>query len=1155
MARYFGGFRDRLKKRSKHLPVSEKDIDWVKVATTFSWSPAKRDYQWLEPEDYLSSFLNGNQADSEHESVFQGDGSMDAIGVEPFPHDTADEADAYTPEPPAPISYIPPFDFTPPGEHEEETPLFEDVVEEQPPVQAEDTLLRLRPAIDVQAELPMLEEYKLEIVSALQRRGRQIKMEEIILPGNLEQQLTAYHGKVGASVDSYELRARLQKFKQQLIDSHDQQSPVSSSLLRVDENILPSKPDNTSDREMDADYDSYILNSLNRLEASMQDVTVEENEALDEEKPFADEMPQVSPPSDEASDDDIDARKDYRRIEIENAPDETSPQQGSNDTLIEELPSNFADDSWLVLPIDTNKHNLQDEDLATPPGVEHASSQPEEEDAPDLAGLRADNDELLKALNTISSRFPQQDTGKKQHSKSLFRKKEVDDARESNQRNNRPINEEFGFADDELISSEKTEQDAIDAPVAHIEADDLDAFIPENEAIKADDTSLSDLLLQLRNERDDGMKVGSKPSSVDQQHPPTPVAETSEPIEFVSNQTVPAEKDVAQDTFTAIGPTVEEQAPEKNTPPATPEENSQVADLKRAKFIEDERKKLYSLIGKLEKDHTAGTAHSAKNQTSSIEQKPVEPMDSSPADAPNKAASKAPVVDEKEILGDQHAFSMLDASVISEVTEIVPDLQPEVLPNRGFKEVRLVDDTSSNDEFIPRTDSAIGESESDAFIQEDDTLLTFFEDPEKGAGAIQSADEMSAGNARQMESPLAPEAEKSDLAAEPEAELPTAVNATNVETNSIEKPLMVEVQEKETDEEAGAAFSKVGVQEVLPVSEPAERPAFEEQPEPFRSAKEDFVMSQPQTDQAPDKQEEILVEPVENQAPSKLKVSGVEEIDPVNNPDPATEMRVESNVPMPVEVDGEKEANPVLDKGLIEADELLSGEASLDAVIETLAFAAEDPIPVKRIARIYAEMQGVKLPTEKEMEATIDRINAHYEASGRAFRIKNWGGGIRMASHPQYARFIRALYEEHRPKKLSRTLMETLAIISYSQPTTKPEIDFVRGVDSDYAVRKLLEIGLIDIVGRSESIGRPLLYGTSERFLEQFGLSSLEALPKLREVEELLGDPAFKKERLHLLALEGMEEAAQAIDERNEAPEGDPPAIDKADSNEEPEQK
>ncbi len=98
--------------------------------------------------------------------------------------------------------------------------------------------------------------------------------------------------------------------------------------------------------------------------------------------------------------------------------------------------------------------------------------------------------------------------------------------------------------------------------------------------------------------------------------------------------------------------------------------------------------------------------------------------------------------------------------------------------------------------------------------------------------------------------------------------------------------------------------------------------------------------------------------------------------------------------------------------------------------------------------------------------------------------------------------------------------METLAIVAYSQPTTRPEVDFIRGVDSDYAVRKLLEMGLVDIVGRSEAIGKPLLYGTSERFLEQFGLSELAALPKLKEIEELLDDPSLQRERMHLMALE-----------------------------------
>jgi segregation and condensation protein B len=101
--------------------------------------------------------------------------------------------------------------------------------------------------------------------------------------------------------------------------------------------------------------------------------------------------------------------------------------------------------------------------------------------------------------------------------------------------------------------------------------------------------------------------------------------------------------------------------------------------------------------------------------------------------------------------------------------------------------------------------------------------------------------------------------------------------------------------------------------------------------------------------------------------------------------------------------------------------------------------------------------------------------------------------------------------------------METLAILTYKQPASKPEIDYVRGVDSDYALRRLLDVGLVDVVGRSDSVGRPLLYGTTARFLEEFGLSALDDLPNLREIEELLDDPAFNKERARLLMLSGLD--------------------------------
>ena len=90
--------------------------------------------------------------------------------------------------------------------------------------------------------------------------------------------------------------------------------------------------------------------------------------------------------------------------------------------------------------------------------------------------------------------------------------------------------------------------------------------------------------------------------------------------------------------------------------------------------------------------------------------------------------------------------------------------------------------------------------------------------------------------------------------------------------------------------------------------------------------------------------------------------------------------------------------------------------------------------------------------------------------------------------------------------------------MAYKQPVTKPEVDHVRGVSSDYALRQLLDRGIVQIDGRSDSVGRPLLYATTDLFLDQFGLASLEALPQPREIEEILADPTFNRERARLLA-------------------------------------
>ncbi|MDX1439664.1 MAG: SMC-Scp complex subunit ScpB [Rubricoccaceae bacterium] len=189
----------------------------------------------------------------------------------------------------------------------------------------------------------------------------------------------------------------------------------------------------------------------------------------------------------------------------------------------------------------------------------------------------------------------------------------------------------------------------------------------------------------------------------------------------------------------------------------------------------------------------------------------------------------------------------------------------------------------------------------------------------------------------------------------------------------------------------------------------------------------------------------------------------------------------------------------------------------LDVAVEAIVFAAEYPVSVEEIARCYHEVSGMDITTEAVSQA-IRRLNGLYEDSGRSFRINNWGGGYRMATVESVSGYVKAHLSHEEERRLSRALLETLSVIAYKQPVSKPEVDHVRGVQSDYAIRQLLERDFITVVGRSDSVGRPLLYGTTEHFLDQFGLGQLEELPRPREIDELLDDPAFSHERALLTA-------------------------------------
>ena len=169
----------------------------------------------------------------------------------------------------------------------------------------------------------------------------------------------------------------------------------------------------------------------------------------------------------------------------------------------------------------------------------------------------------------------------------------------------------------------------------------------------------------------------------------------------------------------------------------------------------------------------------------------------------------------------------------------------------------------------------------------------------------------------------------------------------------------------------------------------------------------------------------------------------------------------------------------------------------LAALLESLLFAAAAPVP---IARLVEALEG---PGRAEVLRALEWLAERYEREGRGLRLVQVAGGWQLRTPAEHGPWVRRLLRE-RPARLSRPMLETLAIVAYRQPCTRVEVEAVRGVDADAVLTTLLERRLVRIVGRKEAPGRPLLYATTRDFLEVFGLPDLGALPPLRD----LGDGA-----------------------------------------------
>jgi segregation and condensation protein B len=206
-------------------------------------------------------------------------------------------------------------------------------------------------------------------------------------------------------------------------------------------------------------------------------------------------------------------------------------------------------------------------------------------------------------------------------------------------------------------------------------------------------------------------------------------------------------------------------------------------------------------------------------------------------------------------------------------------------------------------------------------------------------------------------------------------------------------------------------------------------------------------------------------------------------------------------------------------------------------IIEALIFSSDEPLTNAEIIKAIKGIDGEDAEINSDdINSAIDLLNQEYETSGRAVKIVKIAGGYLFATREEYAKYIGFLSSEKTKRRLSQAALETLAIIAYKQPITKPELESIRGVNSDYILATLLDKKLITISGRAETIGRPLLYTTTDEFLKYFGLNSLSDLPKPREIEEIMQDEDFieQKNRIMMNAVEESLEKEVENEENND---------------------
>ncbi|MEQ9264247.1 MAG: SMC-Scp complex subunit ScpB [Balneolaceae bacterium] len=189
----------------------------------------------------------------------------------------------------------------------------------------------------------------------------------------------------------------------------------------------------------------------------------------------------------------------------------------------------------------------------------------------------------------------------------------------------------------------------------------------------------------------------------------------------------------------------------------------------------------------------------------------------------------------------------------------------------------------------------------------------------------------------------------------------------------------------------------------------------------------------------------------------------------------------------------------------------------LSSVIEALIFSSGEPISGEKIRAIIVENEEQIEINEETVSDFVDKLNQRYDENGMSFRIEKLAGGYTFVTQSKYHYWLSVFQHENAYRKLSQSAIESLAIVAYRQPITKPEVDQIRGVDSGYIIRQLMEKALVEVAGRADGPGKPLLYRTTKHFLKHFGLNTVADLPKPREIEEILKDDDMAEHRQLLL--------------------------------------